>query len=84
MIGFVCNFHQGTIHEILGMIRITVRIQVRDFDPDHAAGVCSSNINIRKYVFPNEKNTSNFHPLDVVGRGSETQFQGDENLNQTT
>ena len=24
---------------------------------------------------------SNFHPLDVVGRGSETQLQVDENLN---
>ena len=27
---------------------------------------------------------SNFHPLEVVGRGSETQLQEGENLNQTT
>ena len=26
----------------------------------------------------------NFHPLEVVGRGSETQLQVDENLNFTT
>ena len=26
-------------------------------------------------------NTSNFHPLEVVGRGSETQLQVGENLN---
>ena len=27
---------------------------------------------------------SNFHPLEVVGRGSETQFQVGENLNKIT
>ena len=27
-------------------------------------------------------NTSNFQPLEVVGRGSETQLQVGENLNQ--
>ena len=27
---------------------------------------------------------SNFHPLEVVGRGSETQLQGGENLNKLT
>ena len=26
----------------------------------------------------------NFHPLEVVGRGSETQLQVGENLNETT
>ena len=29
-------------------------------------------------------NTSNFHPLEVVGRGSETQLQVGENLNYLT
>ena len=29
-------------------------------------------------------NTSNFHPLEVVDRGSETQLQVGENLNTTT
>ena len=33
------------------------------------------------YIFSNSKNMSNFHPLEVVGRGSETQLQVDENLN---
>ena len=27
---------------------------------------------------------SNFHPLEVVGRGSETQLPVDENLNEIT
>ena len=29
-------------------------------------------------------NVNNFHPLEVVGRGSETQLQVGENLNKTT
>ena len=29
----------------------------------------------------NLTNISNFHPLEVVGRGSETQLQAGENLN---
>ena len=28
------------------------------------------------------ENTANFHPLEVVGRGSETQLQVGENLNK--
>ena len=32
----------------------------------------------------NLTNISNFHPLEVVGRGSETQLQVDENLNKIT
>ena len=31
-----------------------------------------------------KKNMSNFHPLEVVGRGSETQLQVGENLNKIT
>ena len=30
------------------------------------------------------KHLSNFHPLEVVGRGSETQLQVGENWNKTT
>ena len=29
-------------------------------------------------------NVSNFHPLEDVGRGSETQLQVDENFNKVT
>ena len=32
-------------------------------------------------MFSNCTNVSNFHPLEVVGRGSETQLQMGENLN---
>ena len=32
----------------------------------------------------NKINVSNFHPLEVVGRGSETQLQVGENLNKLT
>ena len=32
----------------------------------------------------NLTNTSNFHPLEVVGRGSETQLQVGEKLNKIT
>ena len=39
------------------------------------------NINIFKYLFPNETNVINFHPLEVVDRGSETQLEVGENLN---
>ena len=31
----------------------------------------------------NSTNMTNFHPLEVVDRGSETQFQVDENLNHS-
>ena len=31
-----------------------------------------------------QTNMSNFHPLEVVGRGSETQLQVGENLNKLT
>ena len=42
-----------------------------------------SNIKIIKYLVPNLANNimSNFHPLEVVGRGSGTQLQVGENLN---
>ena len=42
-----------------------------------------SNIKIIKCLVPNLANNimSNFHPLEVVGRGSETQLQVGENLN---
>ena len=36
-------------------------------------------VHIRKLT-----NLSNFQPLEVVGRGSETQLQVDENLNKLT
>ena len=39
------------------------------------------NIKICKCFVPNKKNISNFHRLEVVGRGSETQLQLDDNLN---
>ena len=38
------------------------------------------NINICKCSVSNQTNTSNFHPLEVVGRGSETQLQVGENF----
>ena len=37
------------------------------------------NIKICKYLVSNEPNMSNFHPGEVVGRGSETQLQIGEN-----
>ena len=39
-------------------------------------------IKIRKCVVSNYTYMSNFHPLEVVGRGSETQLQVSENLNK--
>ena len=45
--------------------------------------VCS-NIRICEYFVSKETNVSNFHPLEVVGRGSETQLQVSENLNKLT
>ena len=42
------------------------------------------NIKIFKYLCPNLRNMSNFRPLEVVGRGSETQLQVGENLNKRT
>ena len=38
-------------------------------------------INICKYFVSKKTNTSNFHTLEVVARGSETQLQVGENLN---
>ena len=39
---------------------------------------------IWKCLVSNETNMSNFQPLEVVGRGSETQLQVGENLNYIT
>ena len=39
-----------------------------------------SNIQICNCFVSNQTNVSIFHPLDVVGRGSDTQLQVDENL----
>ena len=41
-------------------------------------------IRICKYVCSNLTNMSNFQPLEVVGRGSETQLQVAENLSKST
>ena len=41
-------------------------------------------IKISKRLVPNDTRMSNFHPLEVVGRGSETQLQVGENLNKLT
>ena len=38
-------------------------------------------IRISKCSVSNQTNVSNFHPLEVVGRGSDAQLQVDENLN---
>ena len=38
---------------------------------------------VTKCVVSNQTNMSNFHPLEVVGCGSETQLQVGENLNKT-
>ena len=35
-------------------------------------------------LYPKNETYLNFHPLKVVGRGSETQLQVDENLNKIT
>ena len=53
--------------------------------------MCIKNINIFTFVVSNrifahfwsqiEQNMSNFHKLEVVGRGSETQLQVGENSN---
>ena len=40
------------------------------------------NIKICKYLLSSQINMSNFQPLEVVGRGSETQLQVGENLNK--
>ena len=42
------------------------------------------NIKICKYLSSNSTNMGNFWPLEVVGRGSETQLQVAENLNKLT
>ena len=42
------------------------------------------NIKIDKCLVSNETLMSNFHSLEVVGRGSETQQQVSENLNFIT
>ena len=39
---------------------------------------------IWKSVVSNQTYTSNFHPLEVVGRGSETQHQVGGNINKVT
>ena len=39
------------------------------------------NVNICKCFFSNQTDMSNFQPLEVVDRGSETQLQVGENLN---
>ena len=36
-----------------------------------------------KYLVQNQRNMSNVHPLEVVGRGSETQLQVGENFDST-
>ena len=38
-------------------------------------------MNAQRLGFENLTNISNFHLLEVVGRGSETQLQGGENFN---
>ena len=38
-------------------------------------------MNIYKSLVSNQTNMGNFHPFEVVGRGSETQLQMDEKLN---
>ena len=43
--------------------------------------MCVTNINICKYLVPNYTNMGNFHSVEVMGRGSETQPQVGENLN---
>ena len=40
-----------------------------------------SNINISKCLVSNKQNLGDFDPLEIVGRGSETQIQVGENLN---
>ena len=42
----------------------------------------TASINKCKGLLSNWTTMSNFHSLEVVGRGSETQFQVGENLNQ--
>ena len=42
--------------------------------------LCVHAIEICKCLVSNSTNTSNFHPLEVVDRGSETQLQVGENL----
>ena len=42
------------------------------------------NINILKCLVPNKTKIIKFQPLEVVGRGSETQLQVGENLNKMT
>ena len=42
----------------------------------------SLNINICKLLLSNITNMSNFHPLEVVGRGSHPQLQVGDNLNK--
>ena len=42
-----------------------------------------SNINICKCLVSNSMHMSNFHPHEVVNRGSETQLQVGENVNKT-
>ena len=42
------------------------------------------NIKICRCLISNLKNMNNFHPLEVVGRDSETQLQVGENLNKLT
>ena len=40
------------------------------------------NIRICECLVSNKRNASNFHPLEVVGRGSETHLQMGENLSK--
>ena len=47
-------------------------------------GMKCLNIKIRKCLVLNSTHMSNFQPLEVVDRGSETQLQVDENLNKLT
>ena len=42
------------------------------------------NIKLCKCLVSNQTNMSKFHSLEVVGRGSETQLQVNENLNKMT
>ena len=42
--------------------------------------MCVQNIKICKYLCSNYTNMSNFQPLEVVGRGSETQLKVAENF----
>ena len=57
-----------------------IAVLIRFISTDIENEISAQTSRFTKYLVANETNMSNFHPLEGVGRGSETQIQEGENL----